>query len=237
MAENESLIARPGHLYMVATPLGNLADLSERAAAILRTCDIVACEDTRSAGLLLQRLGTSKELLSYHDANEQLRASAIADLLAAGRSVALISDAGTPALSDPGFRAARECRRRGLPVVPVPGPCACVALLSASGLPSNGFLFVGFLPPKSAARRAFLQKRRDFEYTLALYESCHRIEKLVDEIVEELGPQRVVCLGKELTKIHETILVGPAGEVRERLQKIAIKGEFAALIAPETFEL
>ena len=171
MSENSSLTPLPGHLYVVATPIGNLADLTDRARAILAGVDIVACEDTRTTGGLLTRLGLRKDLVAYHEHNETEAAERLADQVAAGKSIAVVSDAGTPALSDPGFRVVRACRRRGLPVVPVPGPSALTAVLSASGLPSNGFLYVGFLPPKSAARIAFLEKYRDFPYTLALFES------------------------------------------------------------------
>jgi 16S rRNA (cytidine1402-2'-O)-methyltransferase len=151
--------------------------------------------------------------------------------------VAVVTDAGTPALSDPGFRLVRACRRRALPVVPVPGACALVAVLSAAGLPTNGFLFAGFLPPKSAARIAFLQKYRDFDFTLALYESCHRIDKFVDEIVATLGPGRVICVAKEVTKVHETFHIGLASDVQARLAQSSLKGEFVVLIAPNEFVL
>ena len=234
---NASLTPLPGHLYVVATPIGNLADLTERARALLGAVDLVACEDTRTTGAMLTRLGLRRELVAYHEHNETEAAGRLADALAAGRSVAVVSDAGTPALSDPGFRLVRACRRRGLPVVPVPGACAVTAVLSASGLPTNGFLFVGFLPPKSAARIGFFEKYRAFDYTLALYESCHRIDKAVDEIVATLGPARVICVAKEVTKLHETFLVGPAGEVRDRLAKTSLKGEFVLLIAPGDFVL
>ncbi len=235
--ENQSLTPQPGTLYVVATPIGNLADLTERARAILGAVDLVACEDTRTTGGMLTRFGLHRELVAYHDHNEIEAAERLADLLAAGKSVALVSDAGTPALSDPGFRIVRACRRRSLPVVPVPGPSALTAVLSASGLPTNGFLFVGFLPPKSAARLAFLEKYREFPYTLALYESCHRIDKFAAEIVGQLGPARVVCLAREVTKLHETFLVGPAADVQARLLKGSLKGEFVVLIAPADFVL
>lgn len=235
--ENTSLTPLSGHLYVVATPIGNLADLTERARAILGSVDLIACEDTRTTGAMLTRLGLRRELFAYHDHNEVEAAARLADLLAQGRSVAVVSDAGTPGLSDPGFRVVRECRRRGIPVVPVPGASALLAVLSASGLPTNGFLFVGFLPPKSAARITFFTKYRDFEYTLALYESCHRIDKAVDEIVATLGPTRVVCVAKEVTKLHETFFVGAAADVQARLAKASLKGEFVVLIAPTDFEL
>jgi 16S rRNA (cytidine1402-2'-O)-methyltransferase len=236
-AANASLTPKPGHLYVVATPIGNLADLTERARAILANVDLVACEDTRTTGAMLTRFGLRKELVAYHEHNEIETAERLADQLAAGKSIAVVSDAGTPALSDPGFRVVRACRRRGLPVVPVPGASALTAVLSASGLPTNGFLYVGFLPPKSAARIAFFEKYRAFDYTLALFESCHRIDKAVDEIVATLGPARVICVAKELTKLHETFLVGPAGEVQARLAKMSLKGEFVLLIAPADFVL
>jgi len=235
--ENASLRPLPGHLYVVATPIGNLADLTERAKALLATVDLVACEDTRTTGTLLTRIGVRRELFSYHEHNEREAAPELARRLAAGASVALVTDAGTPGLSDPGFRVVRACRQAGLPVVPVPGPNALLAALSASGLPSNGFLFLGFLPPKSAARIACFERHREFEYTLALFESCHRIGKAVDELVTVLGAERVIAVAKELTKVHETFLVGPAGAVRYRLAKIRLKGEFVLLIAPAGFAL
>lgn len=237
MSDNTSLTPQPGHLYIVATPIGNLADLTERAKAILTAVDLIACEDTRTTGGLLTRLGLRKDLVAYHEHNEIEMAEKLADQLAAGKSVAVVSDAGTPALSDPGFRVVRACRRRGLPVVPVPGASALTAVLSASGLPTNGFLYVGFLPPKSAARCAFFDKYRDFDYTLALYESCHRIDKAVAEIVTTLGPARVICVAKEVTKLHEAFFVGPAAEVQAQLAKASLKGEFVLLIAPKDFAL
>ncbi|HVW20708.1 MAG TPA: 16S rRNA (cytidine(1402)-2'-O)-methyltransferase [Opitutaceae bacterium] len=227
----------PGHLHVVATPIGNLGDLSERARATLAAADVVACEDTRTTGLLLSRLGIKRELAAYHEHNELEAAERLAERIAAGASVALVSDAGTPAVSDPGFRLVRACRRRGLPVVPVPGPCAFAAVLSASGLPSNGCLFVGFLPPKSSARLAFFQRYREFEYTLALYESGHRIAKALDDLASALGGARTICVAKEVTKLHETFWVGPAGEVRAKLAQASLKGEFTLLVAPEGYLL
>jgi 16S rRNA (cytidine1402-2'-O)-methyltransferase len=229
--------AQPGHLYVVATPIGNLSDITMRAASLLATCDLVACEDTRTSGILLAELGFKKNTTSYHEHNEKEKVPWIVGLLQEGKSVCLISDAGTPAISDPGFRLVRECRRLGLPVVPAPGASAVVAALSASGLPTNGFLYVGFLPPKSAARRRFLETYREFPFTVCLYESSHRIEKLMAELLDVLGPDRSICLAKEITKRHETFLVGEAGEVMERFRKMSLKGEFVLLIAPAEFTL
>ncbi len=234
---NASLTPQPGCLYVVATPIGNLADLTERARELLMRVDLVACEDTRTTGVLLKHLGASQELVPYHDHNETAAAENLLSELQAGRSVAIVCDAGTPALSDPGFRIARACRRANVPVVPVPGPSALTATLCAAGLPTNGFFFAGFLPPKSAARIRFLSEYQDFGYTIALYESCHRVAKLAAEIVTVLGPNRVVCIAKEITKLHETFLVGPVGEVNTRLQRLSQKGEFVVLIAPASFSL
>lgn len=234
---NASLIPAAGHLYVVATPIGNLADITERARALLTAVDLVACEDTRTTGLLLNRWGIKTPMVPYHDHNETAAAKKLADELAAGKSIALVCDAGTPGLSDPGFRLTRACRLRNLPVVPVPGASALTAVLSAAGLPTNGFLYAGFLPPKSAARQRFLEKYQDFDYTLALYESCHRISKFAAEIVTVLGPDRVVCIAKEITKRHETFLVGSASTVNNSLQQMSLKGEFVVLIAPASFSL
>ena len=236
-AVNSSLTPQPGHLYVVATPIGNLADLSDRARAILGAVDLVACEDTRTTGAMLTRFGLHRELVAYHDHNETEVAEKLTELIAQGKSVAVVSDAGTPGLSDPGFRIVRACRRRNLPVIPVPGANALIAVLSAAGLPTNGFLFAGFLPPKTSARTVFLEKYRDFDYTLAVYESCHRIDKFASEIVEVLGTDRVVCIAKEVTKLHETFLIGTAAEVQARLMKGSLKGEFVVLIAPKDFVL
>jgi 16S rRNA (cytidine1402-2'-O)-methyltransferase len=234
---NPSLTAQQGHLYVVSTPIGNLSDLTPRARAILGSVDAVACEDTRTTGLLLDRLGIKRALVAYHEHNETEAAERLADSIASGQSVALATDAGTPGLSDPGFRLVRACRRRRLPVIPVPGAVAFAAVLSAAGLPTNGFLFAGFLPPKSSARRAFYGRHKDFEYTIALYESGHRIAKAVDDIVAVLGPERVVCVAKEVTKVHETFWVGPVAEVRDTLARASLKGEFTLLIAPSDYRL
>jgi len=234
---NQSLTPQPGSLYVVATPIGNLADLTERARSLLEKVSFVACEDTRVSGGMLSKLGIKNRLVSYHDKNERSMAISIADRLSKGESVALISDAGTPAISDPGFRLTRECHTRSIPVIPVPGPCAATTILSASGLPSDGFLFVGFLPPKSAARKRFLESHIDFPYTIILYESCHRIDKLMAEMLEILGPDRCVCIGRELTKRFESITTGAMGDVSESFKTSSKKGEFAVVIAPEKFKL
>ncbi len=224
-------------LYVVATPLGNLGDLSERARAVLRGCDLVACEDTRTSRRLLDHIGSTAPTLAYHEHNERETAANLADKIENGASIALVSDAGTPNISDPGFRVVRECRRRGLRVVPVPGPCALVAALCASGLPTHAFYYAGFLAPKSAARLRFLEANKAAEHTLVVYESCHRIAAFAREIAETLGPARTVCLAREITKLHETFLTGPAAEVASKLKGNQLKGEFVVLIAPEGYTL
>ena len=230
--------AEPGHLYVVATPIGNLNDLSDRARIILGSCDLIVCEDTRTCGRLLAHLEIdTPDLLSYHERNEKQRAPLIAERIASGKAVALVADAGTPTLSDPGFRLVRECRRRGLPVTPIPGASAVLAALCASGLPTHGFLFVGFLPPKKSARQRFFEKYQDFEYTLVLYESCHRIQKFMEDCVAVLGPNRMVCIAREITKRHETFHVGTSAAVKEQLKTACLKGEFVVLIADKDFQL
>lgn len=226
-----------GRLLVVATPLGNLGDLTERARQAIAGCDAVACEDTRVTGGLLRHLDVSKPMLAYHEHNEKEVAVTIADRVAAGAVIALITDAGTPGISDPGFRVTRECRKRGLTVSPLPGPCAIVALLSASGLPTNAFRFVGFLPPKSAARRRFLEEMKPATETVVLHESCHRIADFLDEMLELLGPERVVCVGRELTKLHETIRTAPLKDLVPALKAGSLKGEFTVALAPADFTL
>ena len=229
--------AEPGRLYVLATPIGNLEDITARATDILASCNIVAAENTRKTKRLLDHLGIGTKILPYHEHNEVRQAFNIACLIEAGNTVSLVSDSGTPTVSDPGFRLVRECRRRGLSVVPLPGPSAHITALSASGLPSDGFLFVGFLPSKASARQKFFKEFGDFEYTLVLYESCHRITKFIDDLVDVLGPDRTICVARELTKIHETFHIGSADTVREQMQKNSLKGEFVVLVAKKGFQL
>lgn len=228
----------PGTLYVVATPIGNLGDASPRCREILGAVSRIACEDTRVTGSLLARLDIPKSpLLSYREENETSRTDILLEDLANGNDIALVADAGTPTVSDPGFRLVRACRKAGIPVIPIPGPSAAITALSASGLPTDRFYFIGFPPPKSAARRRFLQDHRSFPSTLVLYESVHRIGKFLNEIVEELGTDRVICVARELTKKFETSFTGSAAAVRKQVEARARKGEFVVLIAPESYEL
>ncbi len=227
-----------GTLTLVAVPIGNMGDCSARAIDALRSASCIACEDTRVTGKLIHKLEIEKkELLSYRDENEKFLAGQLADRLAAGENLALVSDAGTPAISDPGFRLVRECRKRGLPVTTAPGPSAVITALSISGLPSDGFFYVGFLAPKSAARKRFFEEYREFGYTIVLYESCHRIGKFLNDLVQTLGADRCISVARELTKLHETVHTGPAGEVRDRVAKGSQKGEFVVMVAKDGFEL
>ena len=234
-----SVNAASGRLTLVSVPIGNLGDITDRAKQTLLDAQCIACEDTRVTGKLLSLIGAGKdaELISFREENETRLASLLADQITEGKDIILVCDAGTPAISDPGFRLVRECRKRGLPVTSAPGPTAAATALSLSGLPSNGFLFAGFLPPKSAARKRFLEKYQDLEYTLVLFESCHRITKFLNELVTVLGPLRCISVCRELTKMHETIHTGTAIDVCDRVARGSQKGEFVVLIAKKDFVL
>jgi len=222
----------PGVLYVVATPIGNLADLSERALSVLRTVDRIACEDTRHARRLLDHYGIRLPLMSAHEHNEAGRSAQIAALLAQGEAVALISDAGTPAISDPGSLLVRQVRAAGHRVVPVPGPSALIAALSASGLDSSHFRFEGFLPPKAAARQARLAELATYDATLIFYEAPHRIVAMMTDLANIFGGQRSAAIGRELTKRFEQIVSGPLQDLVTQLNEgqIAVKGEFVVLV-------
>ncbi|MDP0501421.1 MAG: 16S rRNA (cytidine(1402)-2'-O)-methyltransferase [Verrucomicrobiota bacterium JB022] len=227
----------PPALYLVGTPIGNRQELTPRAVTVLEQADVIACEDTRHAQRLLSNLQVTASLRAYHEHNERDQADNLADLVASGQRVALITDAGMPAISDPGFRVVRACRARGLPVTPISGPCAATIALAASGLPTDGFLYLGFLPPKTAARKRTFERWRDLEYTLVFYESTHRIEKFVDDVIAVLGADRCMAIGRELTKLHETFYVGPAAEVKKTLLAGSQKGEFVVMIAKAGYQL
>lgn len=228
----------PATLYVVSTPIGNLEDATPRSIHCLSQVDQIACEDTRVTGKLLKLLGIpEKPLISYRDENEKILSDTLADSIAAGTSLALVSDAGTPTCSDPGFRLIRACRRAGLPVIPIPGITASATALSVSGLPTDGHLFVGFLPPKASARQRFLESHKEFPYTLVLYESTHRIEKLLDDILAVLGPDRVIHMAREMTKRHETYLTGSVATVMAEMKTRSKKGEFVVCIARQGFAL
>jgi len=215
-----------GTLFLVATPIGNLNDISARALDTLRNADLIACEDTRQTLKLLSHFGIHKPLTSYHDFNEREKAMELAGRIETGENIALVSDAGTPAISDPGFRIVRLCRDRGIPVVSIPGANAAITALSASGLPSDQFLFVGFLPPRKTARREHLESLRTFRGTLIFYEGPHRIIAALEDMQEVLG-DRETCIGRELTKLHEEYLFGKLSKVRDRIKEL---GEFVVVV-------
>jgi 16S rRNA (cytidine1402-2'-O)-methyltransferase len=218
-------------LYLVATPIGNLEDITLRALRTLRECDVVAAEDTRRSGLLLKHFGISKPLLSYFQFNEAKRSEEILARLGRGEKIALVTDAGTPGISDPGERVVQAAIAAGFRVESVPGPCALIAALTASGLPSDEFHFIGFLPHKSGQRRSRLERLKTVDGTLILYESPYRIEKLLGELAEVM-PERRVALARELSKKFEEYLRGSPVELLERLKKRSVRGECVVLVAP-----
>ena len=221
-----------GTLYVVATPIGNLEDLSPRAARILAEVALIAAEDTRHTSRLLRHLGLTQPMLSLHEHNEAARVEQLDAKLGEGLDIALVSDAGTPLISDPGFVLVRELRARGRRVMPVPGPCALVAALSAAGLPTDRFLFQGFLPPKGGARRQRLERLVSKEETLVFYESPHRIRDTLSDIALVLGERRLV-LARELTKTFETFLDGDASSLLARIEADPdqARGELVVMVA------
>jgi len=219
----------PGTLYLVATPIGNLEDITLRALRTLKECDVIAAEDTRHTGQLLKHFGFSRPLLSYFQFNEAKRSQEIIERLRRGETVALVTDSGSPGISDPGERVVKAALAAGFRVEPVPGACALVAALTAGGLPTEEFHFVGFLPHKSGQRRKKLEELRSFAGTLVLYESPYRIEKLLAEL-NEVFPGRSVVLARELTKKFEEFLRGTPAQLLEVAKKRPLKGEFVVLI-------
>ena len=227
-----SNLAQKGTLYIVATPIGNLSDLSERAKTILASVDLIAAEDTRHTKKLLQHLGINRPLLALHEHNEDAKSELVADRLMSGEAVALVSDAGTPLISDPGFPLVRECHQRSIPVSPIPGPSALIAGLSASGLATDEFHFLGFVPRKSSARRELFATRSQMTSTWVFYESSHRIVESLRDLAAILGDFRRVVLARELTKLHETIISAPLSELIDRVisDENQQKGEFVVIV-------
>lgn len=219
-----------GVLYVVATPIGNLDDMTHRAEKILRDADAILCEDTRHSGKLLQHYGIKQPLVSLHEHNERERVAAVLRRLEQGQKLALISDAGTPLISDPGYVLVREARAAGHAVIPVPGASAVITALSAAGLPTDRFCFEGFLPPKSAARRERLQGLSAETRTLVFYESPRRLADMLNDVADIMGEDRAVVVARELTKLHEEFLRGSARELADKLQD-GIKGECVVMIA------
>ncbi len=218
-----------GKLYLVASPIGNLQDISLRALEVLRQVDLVACEDTRHSLKLLNHYEISKPTLSLHDHNERQRTEGLLEKLNGGKNIAILSDAGTPLISDPGYIFVRAAVAAGIPVEAIPGPCALVQALVLGGLPVSPFTFMGFLPPKSAARRRHFESLKEVGHTLVFYESCHRIQKFLQEAFDTLG-DRPVVLAREMTKKFEEIFRGPLSRAIQPDCLRSWKGEFVVLI-------
>lgn len=222
-------LTMPGTLYLVATPIGNLADITQRALQVLRDVHVIACEDTRHTQKLLNHYGITTKTISYHDHNEQQRSVQLIEQLKQGINIAVVSDAGTPAVSDPGFRLVRAAIESEVPVVPVPGPSALISALIAAGLPTDEFFFAGFLPAKSNARRARLSELQTVPGTLIFYEAPHRLAATLKDAYEILG-EREAVVARELTKIHEEIRRGRLSELSEHYEREEPRGEIVVLI-------
>lgn len=222
----------PG-LYLVATPIGNLEDITLRAIRVLKQADLIACEDTRQTQKLLNHFGIATSTISYHEHNEASRAAELIEKLKQGARIAVVTDAGTPGISDPGFRLASLAIENNVPVIPIPGPVAFISALVASGLPAESFTFRGFLPPKSGGRRRALEQIRRSTQTDIFYEAPHRISEALEDIVAVLGATRQIVIARELTKIHEEFLRGAATELLNTVkQRGELKGEIVLLIGP-----
>jgi len=231
----ESVFAAPpleAALYLVATPIGNLRDISLRALEVLAGVDILACEDTRVTRILCDAYGIRPKLMAYHEHNAPRAGADLMKMLHSGKSVALVSDAGTPLISDPGFDLVRQARLSGIKIVPLPGASALVTALMVAGLPVQGFLFDGFLPAKSSPRRARLEQLLPFEQTLIFYESPHRISKTLTDMADILGADRLACLCRELTKYYETIDEGTLGTLAQKYNaQNRTKGEIVLVVS------
>ncbi len=219
-------------LYLVATPIGNLRDITLRALETIAAADILACEDTRVTRKLLDRYGISRKAVSYHEHNAATEGPKLVAAVREGRSVALVSDAGTPLVSDPGYRLVSEARAAGIRVVPIPGPSSVLAALTASGLPAGAFLFAGFLPSKGGARGQELERWRSVPATLIFFESPNRLAHSLAAIVEVFGPDRIVSVCRELTKTFEEVRTGSSRELAAHYQEKDVKGEVVIVVAP-----
>ena len=221
---------KSGTLYVVATPLGNLGDLSHRAVEILKTVPVVAAEDTRRTRGLLTHLGAAPTLLSFHAHSPAQRTDSLLEILQSGRDVALVSDAGTPTVSDPGSELIASARSAGIPVVPIPGPSAVATALSASGLPADRYLFLGFIPRKGRERQRLLQRAAAEPWSVVLYEAPPRLVPLLEDLIALTGPDRPAVVARELTKLHEEIRSGTLGELADHFGSIPPRGELTVIL-------
>ncbi len=222
----------PGTLFVVGTPIGNLDDLSSRARSVLGAVDLIACEDTRRTGRLLSSIGVDRALIPYHDHNEDEQTVVLVERLQGGESVALVSDAGIPTISDPGLKLVRAATARGVPVVTVPGPNAALAALSISGLATDRFVFEGFLPRRAGQRDTRLESLAAETRTMVFYEAVHRVSATLEALAEHFGADRPAAIARELTKLHEQVATGTLEALKTRLgDDIPLKGEFVLLVA------
>ncbi|KKW30462.1 MAG: Ribosomal RNA small subunit methyltransferase I [Candidatus Uhrbacteria bacterium GW2011_GWD2_52_7] len=221
-----------GKLYVVATPIGNLGDISARATAILREVDVVLCEDTRVSGKLLSALAIRKPMMSYHEHSDARRTHEVVTEMLEGKTMALVTDAGTPGVNDPGGVLVAAAAKVGIDIIPVPGPNATVTALSICGFPADRYTFVGF-PPNKKGRETFFRELGGVEHTLVMFESTHRIVKTLEQL-KQLNRPVVVC--RELTKLHETIYRGSVQDVLDRLEQTSTKGEFVIVVAPKDWK-
>ncbi len=219
-----------GCLYLVATPIGNLEDITVRALRVLGEADLIACEDTRRTAKLLNHYSIKKETVSYHQHNEMTRAAELVIRMEQGARVALVSDAGTPVISDPGYHLVSMCLRHRIPLIPIPGPSAAIAALAVSGLPSEEFVFVGFLPARAGERKKALERLAKEPRTMVFYEAPHRVVEMLAAAVEVLGRRQAV-IARELTKVHEEFLRGDLAELLVRARRSPLRGELTVLIA------
>ena len=225
----------PGRLFIVATPIGNLDDISARAREVLASVDIIAAEDTRHSRIMLSRLGINTKLISYHDHNERKLAQSLINKIKAGTDIGLISDAGTPLINDPGYQLVSAAHTAGIKVIPIPGPSALVAALSVSGLTTDRFVFEGYLPSRYAARRKRLSELVSETRTLVFFEAPHRIPEFIEDALSVFGTNRMVTIARELTKVHETIHRDQLGRLPAWInnEQTCLKGEFVVLIQGE----
>lgn len=232
MSQHNQTAISPSTLYIVPTPIGNLGDITQRALAVLGSVDLIAAEDTRHTGLLLQHFAISAQLFALHDHNEQSKADILIGKLKDGHSIALVSDAGTPLINDPGYHLVRRCHEEGIRVIPLPGACAAITAMSAAGLPSDRFCYEGFLPAKTKSRCDTLRSLEEEPRTLIFYESTHRLLDSLQDMITVWGPERYVVLARELTKTWENIKGAPVGELLSWIKEDEVrrKGEMVLIV-------
>ncbi len=223
------MIERRGQLFLVPTPIGNLGDMTARSLEVLGAVDAIACEDTRDSGSLLKHFDIKKRLISYHNFNESSRAEQLIEMLQSGQSIAVITDGGSPGISDPAYRVVRAALDQGIEIIPLPGPTALIPALTASGLPTDRFIFEGFLSQKPGPRRRRLEELAEYPHTLIFYESPFRVQKTLQVMLEVLG-DRPACLAREISKKFEEFIRGTVSSILQQLEKRTIKGEIVLVV-------